>query len=122
MCRSPVPALGNVGTVSPRLRVYATVAACAAAAAGLTVGITLATRTTPPKPLRQSGRPPLVLDFGVRTDPESVELRRASDLYDRGQVRAAGLIFDRYHSVEAELGAAFAAWPDRFGEVSTLAR
>jgi tetratricopeptide (TPR) repeat protein len=104
------------------LRVYAIVAACAAAAAGLTLGITLATRTTPPKPQREAGRPPLVLDFGVRTDPEAIELRRAADLYDRGQVRAAGLIFGRYRSVEAEVGAALAAWPGGFGEVSALAR
>ncbi|HKP17509.1 MAG TPA: hypothetical protein VJT84_03455 [Gaiellaceae bacterium] len=108
--------------MSPRLRVYAIVGACAAAAAGLTVGITLATRTAPPKPQRQSGRPPLVLDLGVREDPQAVELRRATDLYDGGNVRAAGLIFERYDSVEAEIGAAFSAWPDGFGEVSTLAR
>lgn len=108
--------------MSPRLRVYAIVAACAAAAAGLTIGITLATRTTPPKPQREGGRPPLVLDLGVRTDPEAVALRRATTLYERGQVRAARLIFDRYRSPEAEIGAAFAAWPDGFGEVGALAR
>jgi tetratricopeptide (TPR) repeat protein len=108
--------------VTPRLRLYAIIAACSVAAAGLTVGITLETRTTPPKPERQTGRPPLALDLGVRTDAEAVELRRATDLYDRGQMHAAGLVFDRHHSLEAEIGAAFAVWPDGFGELSTLAR
>jgi tetratricopeptide (TPR) repeat protein len=108
--------------VSSRLRLYAIVTSCAAGAAGLTVGLTLATRTTPPKPERQSGRPPLVLDLGVRTDPEAVALRRAAELYDRGQAHGAGLIFDRYHSLSAEVGAAFAVWPDGFGELGTLSR
>jgi tetratricopeptide (TPR) repeat protein len=89
----------------------------------LTVGVTLATRTTPPKPLpARSGSPPLVLDLGVRTDPEAVALRRAASLYDRGQAHRAGLIFDRYHSLEAEVGAAFALWPDGFTELRTLSQ
>jgi tetratricopeptide (TPR) repeat protein len=61
-----------------------------------------------------------VLDLGVRTDPEAVALRRAASLYDRGQARRAGLIFDRYHSLEAKVGAAFALWPDGFTELRTL--
>jgi tetratricopeptide (TPR) repeat protein len=110
-------------SVSPRLRVYGIVAVCAAAAAGLTVGVTLATRTTPPKPPAQrAGRPPLVLELGVRTDPEAVALRRAQTLYDRGQVHQAGLIFDRHHSVEAEIGAAFSVWPKGVSELGQLAR
>ncbi len=109
--------------MSPRFRLHAIVAACAAAAAGLTVGVTLATRTTPAKPVRiEAGLPPLVLDLGVRTDPEAVALRRAVALYDRGRAHDAGLVFDRYHSVEAEVGAAFAVWPDGFPELRTLAR
>jgi tetratricopeptide (TPR) repeat protein len=109
--------------VTPRARVYAIVAACAVAGAGLTVGVTLATRTTPPKPPPQrSGSPPLVLELGVRTDPEAVALRRATSLYDRGQAHQAGLIFDRYHSLEAAVGAAFAVWPDGFTELRTLAQ
>jgi tetratricopeptide (TPR) repeat protein len=108
--------------VSSRLRVYAIVAASAAAAAGLTVGVTLATRTTPPKPQpTRQGLPPLVLDFGVRTDREAIALRRAADLYDRGQPREARAIFDRYHSVEAEVGAALATWPDGFFQLQQLA-
>jgi len=67
-------------------RRYLITAAVALAAAGVTVGLTLATRTTPPKPHKQAGRPPLVLDFGVRTDAEAVALRRAADLYDAGKI------------------------------------
>jgi tetratricopeptide (TPR) repeat protein len=104
------------------MRRYLITAAAALAAAGLTVGLTLATRTTPPKRHTQSGLPPLVLDLGVRTDAEAVALRRASALYDRGQAHRAGLIFDRYHSLEAEIGAAFAVWPDGFQELTELAR
>jgi tetratricopeptide (TPR) repeat protein len=108
--------------VSPRLRVYAIVAVCAAAAAGLTVGVTLATRTTPPKPPQgRAGRPPLVLELGVRTDPEAVALRQAVELYDRGQLRRALAVFGRYRSLEAEVGAAFAGWPNRFGQLQSLA-
>jgi tetratricopeptide (TPR) repeat protein len=107
--------------VSPRARVYGIVAACAVAGAGLTVGVTLATRTTPPKPPpERAGSPPLVLELGVRTDPEALALRRAASLYDRGQAHQAGLIFDRHHSLEAEVGAAFAVWPDRFTELRAL--
>jgi tetratricopeptide (TPR) repeat protein len=108
--------------VSPRLRLYAVVAACAAAAAGLTVGVTLATRTKPPErqPVRQ-GLPPLVLDLGVRADREAVALRRATDLYDRGKPREAAVVFDDYRSVEAEVGAAFAGWPQGFSKLRQLA-
>src|SRR6266516_2255181 len=108
--------------VSPRLRVYAVVAVCAAAAAGLTVGVTLATRTTPPKKATTpKGLPPLVLDLGVRIDPEAVALRRAASLFDRGQAQSAAVIFARYHSVEAEVGAALASWPDGFSDLRRLA-
>jgi tetratricopeptide (TPR) repeat protein len=107
--------------VFSRLRAYAIVAACAAAAAGLTVGVTLATRTMPPerKAARQ-GMPPLVLDFGVRTDPEAVALRRAAGLYEKGQPSLAEPIFARYHSVEAEVGSALAGWPDGFSKLQGL--
>jgi tetratricopeptide (TPR) repeat protein len=104
------------------VRIYAIVAVCAAAAAGLTVGVTLATRTTPPKPPQgRAGRPPLVLELGVRTDAEAVALRRAADLYDRGQPRRAAAIFGRLRSVEAEVGVALATWPSRFSQLRTLA-
>jgi tetratricopeptide (TPR) repeat protein len=114
-------------SVSPRVRVYAIVAACAVAGAGLTVGVTLATRTTPPKPPPpRSGLPPLVLELGVRADPEAVALRHALSLYDRGRAHQAGLIFDRYPSLEGEVGAALSVWHQSpavsFAGIADLAR
>src|SRR5436190_21052945 len=84
--------------VTPRLRVYAAVGTAALAAAGATIGITLATRTPTPseqpaQPRSRAGAPPLVLDLGVRDDAEARALRRAEGLYDAGKRRAAGRIF-----------------------------
>ena len=109
--------------MTSRARLYAIVAACAAAAAGLTVGITLATRTpTPKRAVGQPGSPPLVLDLGVRTDPEAVALRRAAALYDTGKKEQAARIFDRYGSVDAQVGAALTTWPGGFARLAALAR
>lgn len=103
-------------------RRYVITAFAALAAAGLTVGLTLATRTTPPQPHKQAGMPPLLLDFGVRTDSEAVALRRAADLYDGGKPGQAAPVFGRYRSLEAEVGSALATWPGGFGDLATLAR
>ena len=109
--------------MSSRARVYAIVAACAVAAAGLTVGITLATRTpVPERPAVQAGAPPLVLDLGVRTDPEAVALRRAASLYNAGRRRQAAAIFARYRSLEAQVGVALAGWPAGYDRLSALAK
>jgi tetratricopeptide (TPR) repeat protein len=99
------------------------VAACAVAAAGLTVGVTLATRTpTPKRSAGQAGAPPLVLDLGVRTDPEAVALRRADDLYNAGKRGQAAAIFGRYGSLEAQVGTALASWPSGFNSLAALAK
>ena len=109
--------------MTSRARLYAIVAACAVAAAGVTIGITLATRTpTPKRPTGRAGSPPLALDLGVRTDPEAVALRRAANLYNAGKKRQAARIFDRYGSVDAQVGAALAAWPGGFARLATLAQ
>jgi tetratricopeptide (TPR) repeat protein len=106
-----------------RPRVYAIVAACAVVAAALTVGITLATRTPTPEPAAgRAGSPPLVLDLGVRTDREAVALRRAANLYNAGKRGPAARIFDGYGSVEAQVGAALAAWPGGLARLAALAR
>jgi tetratricopeptide (TPR) repeat protein len=97
--------------------VYLVVAVAALVAAGGAVGVTLATRTTPPQVVKQKGAPLLKLDLGLRSDPEARALARAVSLYGAGKRREAGAIFRRYDSVEAQIGAAFADWP-----VSTLAR
>lgn len=105
------------------MRKYAITAAVALAAAAVTAGLTLATRNHVPKPARaQAGRPPLVLDLGVRTDPKAVALRRAIGLYDSGKVAEAAQIFAKYRSPEAEVGADFAAWPDGFSRLASLAQ
>src|SRR3954451_16071415 len=108
------------------MRRYLITAAVAVAAAGLTVGLTLATRTATPHRHTQAGLPPLLVDLGVRIDPEAVALRRASTLYDQGKAHQAGLIFDRYSSIEAQVGAALSVWhesvPVSFHGISDLAR
>lgn len=95
-----------------------TVAAVAVLAAAGTVTVTwLQTRhettqaagsvTTPRK-----GRPPLALDFGVRSDAEALALARGERLLRQGRAQAALAVFERYRSVDAQIGAAFARWPD----------
>jgi tetratricopeptide (TPR) repeat protein len=111
--------------VSPRARNWLVVGGIALLAAGATVGATLATRTTPPsasaaQTVTQKGAPEFDLDLGVRTDPEAVALRRALDLYAHGHRKAAGAIFQRYRSLEAEIGAALADWPGGFNRLAEL--
>jgi tetratricopeptide (TPR) repeat protein len=104
--------------MSSRGRVFALVAAAAALVSGVVVVGVLATRghvPAPPQP--RAGRPPISLYVGVRTDAEARALGRAQQLYAHGQVDQARTIFDRYDSVEAQVAAAVAAWPD-----GTLAR
>src|SRR5919109_1431147 len=75
--------------MTPRARVSLIVAAAALAAAGITVVATVLTATdetdqaAPPAVRPRPGAPPLVLDLGVRTDPEARALRRAAALYER---------------------------------------
>ena len=114
--------------VSPRLRVSAIVAVVAALAAGLTMAATVLTRTDAPNDSAQlrgktrAGETPLVLDLGVRTDPEAVALRRAAALYGEKHYREAARIFSRYDSVEARIGAALSAWPGGFDRIAEIAR
>jgi len=108
--------------VDARLRTYLLVALAAAGTAALVVVTVAFTRTSPHAAAgtttATTGRAPaLVLDLGLRTDPEAVALRRANRLYSAGRRRAAGRIFARYGSVEAQVGSAVAAWPN-----DTLAR
>jgi len=104
--------------MSARTRVFTVVALAAAAAVAGTVGVTLLqTRgetTTAPGAVTKprTGSPPLILNFGVREDPEARALYRAQSLYAKGRRAEAARIFGRYHSLEAQIGAAFAGWPD----------
>jgi len=105
--------------MSPRGRVFFLVTLAAVVASGVVVLGVLATRShvaAAPKP--RAGRPPLALDLGVRTDPEARVLEQAQQLYKNKQAARAGEIFGRYHSLEAQVGSAFAAWPS--GSVASL--
>jgi tetratricopeptide (TPR) repeat protein len=109
--------------MSPRSRVSFLVALAAVVASGVVVLGVVATRNhvaAAQKP--RAGRPPLALDLGVRTDPEARALEQAQRLYQNKQVAKAGEIFGRYHSLEAQVGSALAAWPEGSVEVlQTLA-
>lgn len=103
--------------MSARARVLAVVALAAAATVTGAVGVTLlqtrGEHTTEPGAVSapRKGAPPLEFDFGVRSDPEAGALARAADLYNAGHRAEAAAIFARYHSLEAQIGAAFAGWP-----------
>jgi tetratricopeptide (TPR) repeat protein len=110
--------------MSARTRVFTVVGLAAVVAVGAVVGATLlqspAEKPTPngavtkPRP----GVPPLILDLGVRSDPEARALARAETLYRQKHRAAAERIFARYRSLPARIGAAFAAWPN--GGLDTL--
>lgn len=106
------------------------VAALAAAAAAGIAAIAVvsggdgspAATTTAAKP--RPGRPPLSFALGFRTDTEARDLRRGEALYDAGKQAAAEALFRRHHSLEAQVGAAFATWPngalDRLEQLGVL--
>ena len=105
--------------MSPRRRVFLLVGLAAAVASGVVVIGVLATRSNVPSVKPRRGSPPLALDLGLRTDPEARALERAQTLYDRDHDKArAKRIFEGYHSLEAQVGAAVAAWPS--GTVARL--
>ena len=113
--------------MSPRVRTALIVAAVAALAAVVVAGASVvssderdsgAAAEIAPKP--RKGAPPLELSLGVREDAEAQALRRALQLYDAGRRAQAGVVFARYDSLEAKLGAAFAAWPGTEDRVEQL--
>jgi tetratricopeptide (TPR) repeat protein len=105
------------------MRVNTIAGVAAALAVGAIVGVTLLqSRSAGPskitlpavtKPLR--GAPPLYLDLGLRDDAETRAVGRAVTLYRNGRRQEAGRIFARYDSLPAQIGAAFAAWPEGRG-------
>jgi tetratricopeptide (TPR) repeat protein len=92
------------------------VVSLAATAAVVTVGVTMlgssgeeqreAASVEP-----RAGAPPILLDLGVRTGPEAQALRRAAGLHARGKRAEAARVFERLNSLDADVGAAMAAWP-----------
>lgn len=102
--------------MSPRTRVALVVAVLAAAAAGATVAATVLIWGGDSHAARQvgvrPGAPPFLLDeLGVRTDPEAQRLRRADQLYSRGDRTAAGRLLAGDTTLGARVGAALARWP-----------
>jgi len=101
-----------VAGVTPRARVFSLVVLAAAVASGIVVIGVLATRSHIPAPKLRPGRPPLALDLGLRSDPEARALERAQVLYNRGRPKSAAAVFLGRGSLEAQVGAALADWPD----------
>jgi tetratricopeptide (TPR) repeat protein len=110
--------------MSPRTRIFVIAGAVAAVAAGATVALAVITSSDeggqPRSATPLAGAPPLVLDLGVRADPEARALRRAERLLDKKKRAAAGQIFRRYDSPEGQVGAAIATWND--SSLATLQR
>ncbi|HKD95372.1 MAG TPA: hypothetical protein VKB43_11755 [Gaiellaceae bacterium] len=102
------------GIQNRRVVVIVVLAALIAAAAviGVTLLQTRGQRTTVPNAVTKprAGTPPLNLVFGVAASPEVVALTQAQSLYNANHVAQAAAIFSRYHSLEARIGSAFAAW------------
>ena len=75
-------------------------------------GDSAGTTATTTEPELRPGRPPLSFAFGFRADPEARDLGQAAALYARGDTDDAAALFAKHDSLEAKVGAAFAAWPD----------
>jgi tetratricopeptide (TPR) repeat protein len=107
-----------------RTRVVGVVAVAALAAVVVTVGVTLiqtrGEHTTVPGAVTKAraGAPPLWLDFGVRNDTETRSLTRAETLYASGKRASAEKVFARDASLDGQIGAAFARWPN--GTLDTM--
>jgi tetratricopeptide (TPR) repeat protein len=69
--------------MSSRLRVRVLVAVVAAAAVGIVLGVTLATRETPPKRVAHAGKPPLAK---VLPTPEAAKIRAAYKTWPHGSL------------------------------------
>jgi tetratricopeptide (TPR) repeat protein len=98
--------------VTPRLRILAIAGAAALVVAAGTVGLVVLSGDGEETPDIRAGKPPLVLDLGVRTDAEATALRRGQRLYSSGDEDEAARVFARFSSPQAQIGEAFAAWPD----------
>ena len=114
--------------MSARARVIGVVSALAALAAVVVAGAAVLSaddvptrETTIRVSEPRAGAPKgLVLDLGVRDDAEARDLRRAVGLYEAGRRREAWRLFARHDSLEAKIGAAFAAWPGSLDRVEQL--
>lgn len=103
-----------------RTRVFLVVVIAALVAGGAAIAAALVLGSDDQKEGGREGAPPLVLDLGLRTDPEAIALRRGERLYSERKRADAERIFVRYDSPPAEIGSAFSHWPE--GTVSKLER
>jgi tetratricopeptide (TPR) repeat protein len=115
-------AWGYARIVTPRTRIVVLVVALAATAAAVVVGAVLlqsdGAETAAATQAPPDGDPPLLLDLGVRTDPEARDLRQAEQLLAKGRRANAAALFRRHDSTEAKVGLALATWPR--GSVAAL--
>ena len=110
--------------MSDRTRVFSIVAAAAVVVVAAVVGATLwqtrgeTTTASAATAKPRTGIPPLLFDFGLRDDAEARDLARGAQLLKQGKRAQAEALFARHHDVQAQLGTAFAHWPD--GSLDTV--
>ena len=102
--------------MSAQRRVALLVAAVAVAAVAVVAaailtsdGDSAGTEVSTTSPGLREGRPPLSFALGFRSDPEARAITRGAALYARGNLTAASALFAKHDSLEAKVGAAFAA-------------
>jgi tetratricopeptide (TPR) repeat protein len=105
--------------VSARGRVTLLVAAIAVAAVAIVAAAVLSadgdsagSQPSTTEPELREGRPPLSFALGFRADDEARALAQGAALHQRGETDEAAALFAGHDSLEAKIGAAFAAWPD----------
>jgi tetratricopeptide (TPR) repeat protein len=114
--------------VSPRRRIVFLVSLAAAAAVAVVAAAVVSSdggsaTTKAGKPEPRPGRPPLSFALGFRNDPEARDLERGAAFYRQGNAHAAAVLFSRYDSPEAKVGAAFVSWPEgTFDRMEQLAK
>ena len=113
--------------MSPRARVGLTVGALALLAGVVVAGAAVLSAEEIARPAEaapagepQEGAPRLSLALALRTDADAEVLRQAVAAYDAGRLEQAASLFARSSSLEAKLGAAFAAWPGSVDRVEQL--
>ena len=113
-----------MGSVTRRTRVLIVFVSALAAALGVVGGLTFFGADDEPEAARPRGAPPVLLDLGVRTDPEARALRRAGQVHAAGRRDEARSLFARHDSLQSEAAEAISAWPDgtleRLEELSRL--
>jgi len=95
-----------------RTRVLLVFATALAAALGVVGGLAFFGEDDEPEAARPRGAPPVLLDLGVRTDPEARVLRRAGQAHTAGRREQARRLFARQGSLQAEAAEAISSWPE----------